>query len=386
MDFSSLISFLLYLVTFIFGFVIDFRDSCRKYKRAYILWLYIFLCFGYMTGSDWRDYELEYTTGTYLFNETEFGFTFIYDLASKIGLDFWLFAGLMKCLYLSAQIRLLKKLTTYTTSCLSICMVTSLLFMLIDYPMRFTAASTFLLFAIPYLFQRKVLRFIVLSSIGIIFHNTIIITIMICLLSYLITDKLLAINKYILSAIFIVFAFIVSNVSRITFIQEVAMAFFIGSGGRNFSSYMAENNNSFFTIGSFLNIFLACLVFFVKGFFLKENPKDKLILKFAIVSSFFFRILLIIPTGYRLTIPLSVFATIIIITYCYRNNIKILYGFIILYFMTLCKDVYNGFVYIPYSNSIPYIITQDHLPYNERDQYNFTKYRERKGREFERDE
>jgi len=339
-----------------------------------------------MTGSDWRDYELEYSSASHMYGESEFGFTYIFDLASKVGMDFWLFSGLMKCLYLYAQIRLIKLLTSNITTCLSISMVTTLLFMLVDYPMRFTAAATFVIFAMPYLFQKKVLRFFLLSSIGIIFHNTILITILVCLFCYYIPEKLLSINKYVLSIVFIAFALLASNFSRIAIVQEIGMAYFIESGMRSYSTYLIENNNSFYTLGSLINVFLACFVFFVKDVFLNEAPQNKLILKFAIVASFLFRVLLVIPVGYRLSVPLSIFSTIIIVSFCYRHRRKYIYFFFVLYILTLCKDLYNGFVYIPYSNSIPHIITQDHLPYDERDQYNFDKYKERKGRPFERND
>ena len=43
----------------------------------------------------------------------------------------------------------------------------------------------------------------------------------------------------------------------------------------------------------------------------------------------------------------------------------------------------NGYSYIPYSNSIYYIITE-HKSYNERDAYNFKAYKERTGHDFEK--
>ena len=374
------------MATFSIGFLIDIKHSCRKYRKLYIVWLYIFLCFGYMTGSDWRAYELEYSLRDYMVSPSEFGFIFIFDLASRIGLDFWFFSGLMKCLYLFLQIRILKKLTQYTTTCLSVGMITSLLFMLIDYPMRFTAAASFLLLALPYLFERRVLRFVLLSSIGIIFHNTLLITIFICLFCFYIPDKILRINKYALIAIYIAFSLFVSNVSKIAIVQEIGMAYFLGSGMRNYSDYMINNNNVFFTLGSIIDLLLACCVFFLKDHFLNDNYRNKLIFKFAIGVCFSFRVLFVIPVGYRLTSPLSFFTTLILVSLCYQYSRKLLFCLYILYLLTLSKDLYKGFVYIPYSNSIPYILTQDHLPYSERDQYNFSKYKERIGRDFERDD
>lgn len=382
MDFVSIISFALYLATFLAGIALDRRQPNDKAKKWYIAWLYVFLCFGYMTGSDWRAYESEYETGSWSGSPTEFGFSFVFDLAAQSGLDFWLFAGLMKCLYLYAQIRLLKFLTPCFTSCLSICMVTSLLFMLVNYPMRFTAAATFLLFALPLLFKGRVLKFFLISAIGIIFQNTIILTILICLACYFLPDKLLNINKYILSLLYIVFSILVSDVARVAALQDSVFSLFVQFEAKSYSSYVIESNDSFFTIGSLITALLACFVFFIKDKFLSGDSNNKLLLKLAIAASFCFRILLVIPTGFRITMPLSAFSIIIIVSYLYNYNIKIKYIIIALYFLMLSKDLYTGYVYIPYSNSIPYIITQQHLPFSERDDYNLNEYKQRMGHEF----
>lgn len=381
MDFITIISFVLYLATFLVGFALDRKRSNVKGKKLYIIWLYVFLCFGYMTGSDWRSYEQDYYSGGVLATgDTEFGFYFIFDLASKLNIDFWLFSGFLKCLFLFSVIRLLKLVTPYFTSCLSICMVDSLLFMLVDYPMRFTAACTFLLLAVPFLFQRKVLPFVLVSSVGIIFHNTIVITILFFLICYFCPDKILNINKYLLCIIFIVFAFAASNVSRVESIQIYVTALISETGVRDFSkSYLTEDNSSFFTIGSFINIGLTCFVFLIKNYFKEVNEVWKTVCKFAIVSSFFSRILQIVPTGFRLTIPLYLFSTVIIVSYLYKNGCRLKYAFIVLYVMMLSEHLYYAYTYIPYSNSIPYIITQDHIPYSERSQHNLTKFLERTG-------
>lgn len=379
MDFVSIVSFIIYIATFIIGFVLDNKNSSEKAKKWYIVWLYIFLCFGYMTGSDWRRYEIDYGSGYYNAMDTEFGFAFLNDFAARIGLDFWLFAGLMKCLYLFATIRVIRLLTPYFTSCLAICMVTSLMFLLIDYPMRFTAGCTILMFAVPFLFQKQFWRFILLSAIGIIFHNTVAIIILFFVLCYFIPDKILKINKYVLSIIFIAFAILASNVGQVAAIQSYVISFFVASGTRDFGSYLIENNNSFFTIGSLINVCLACFIFFIKDYFLNDDSKYKLILKFSIVSSFLFRILLIVPTGFRLTLPLSIFSAIVFVSYFYRYNRNIIkYAIFALYLVTLGKDLYTSYIYIPYSNSIPYILTE-HLNYSERSSHNPAAYTRRTG-------
>jgi len=382
MGIESIISCLLYLFTFCVGFILDVRTKSDKTKRWYVVWMFIFLCFGYMTGSDWRNYEWDYNYASRQNRAvSEFGFYLIFDMAKRLNIDFWLFSGIMKSLYLFAVIRLLKKLTPYYTSCLSICMVGSLLFMLVDYPMRFTVACTIFLFAVPYLFKHKILQFLLISSFGIIFHNTIAVTILFFLIGYYCSDKLIRTNKYFLSILYIAFAFVFSSISNVAIIQNLVTAFYVDNGVRDFSqNYLVEDNDAFWTIGSFIQIFLSCFVIFVKDYFVGGNWKQ--ILKLSIVGSFFSRILLIVPSGFRLTIPLGIFSSIIIVSYFYKCRHWLSYVVIALYFLMLSKSLYFSYVYIPYSNSIPYIITQKHLPYNERSQYNLTEFIKRTGHSF----
>ena len=100
---EDLLSFLLYLLTFLGGFLVDKMRPNSKVRKVFILWLYIFLCFGYMTGSDWRSYENEYITGSVK------SWNYVAEPLSLITLtklyhiipDFWLFLGICKCIYLS---------------------------------------------------------------------------------------------------------------------------------------------------------------------------------------------------------------------------------------------------------------------------------------------
>ena len=94
---------MLYLFTFILCLMTDYNIKQKKEVRFIILlWLYIFLCFGYMTGSDWRNYELMYNyedLERYLL-KGEIGFVYLVKCFKKITCDFWVFNACMKLFYL----------------------------------------------------------------------------------------------------------------------------------------------------------------------------------------------------------------------------------------------------------------------------------------------
>lgn len=57
----------IYIITFLLGILLDSFRVNKNIKIVFIIWLYIFLCFGYMTGSDWRAYELQYQSADYYY-------------------------------------------------------------------------------------------------------------------------------------------------------------------------------------------------------------------------------------------------------------------------------------------------------------------------------
>jgi hypothetical protein len=90
----------------------------------------------------------------------------------------------------------------------------------------------------------------------------------------------------------------------------------------------------------------------------------------AIVALILTKIVTLIPVGFRLVIPYNYFYAMYLVLLLKHRHIV---GYIVSLYLAivLVKNVYNAYVYIPYSNSIPYIITQNHLPYSERSKYNY---------------
>ena len=82
-----LVYFIPILVILLFSVSIT---KSEKKKRNLIIALMLFLCFGYMTGSDWRSYEQCYHDG-FLLRLTEPGYMWLSNRCSEIGIPFWLF-------------------------------------------------------------------------------------------------------------------------------------------------------------------------------------------------------------------------------------------------------------------------------------------------------
>lgn len=380
---SDYLSLLLYFLFFCGGFILDYANKKEPPKRCFVFFLYVFLCFGYMTGSDWRGYELEYKYSSDILSEVsyEFGFYYFFDFLHRLIADFWVALALLKCIYLHSVIKILKKLTDKWLAALSLMMPIGLLFMLVDNPLRFMVACIFVNYGLYYLIKGKTILAIVITLIAPFFQITTLFILPLILLP-LIKDKIVKVNRYVLVLSYLIIAVVFGVPSFITSaIEDLSAWMVLVFNSRSYSSYFVNNNDGILTIGSLLKIIIAVFVLLYKDLVRRNVKNGELICLFTILYLMFDRILLIIPSGFRLAIPLCPFfaALVLKIIDSRKNKItRMLVPFLLS--LTLYSSLTRGYVYIPYSNSIYYIITE-HKSYSERDKHNLDAMKKRTGHE-----
>jgi hypothetical protein len=156
-------------------FAVFFNMSKIRYFDVFLLILLgCFLTMGYMTGSDWRSYEIEYES---LDQETlqghEYGW-YIYKYIFKIfGIKFWHFFIFTKVICYSVVLHFLKKFSglNYYWSLLIFFGVFSL-DAFIDNPMRNLIAGVIFLMSVSSIVKRKLLKFLFVLIIASLFHTS----------------------------------------------------------------------------------------------------------------------------------------------------------------------------------------------------------------------
>lgn len=383
----NIISLTLYIITVVAGLFVDNRAKAKptRLKALFICWLFLFYCFGYMVGDDWRNYEVIYNdpTSYKMLRFISEPLSYLsFSLFPKIIPDFWLYFGLMKCAYLYSVIKLSKRITPQWISCVSIMTMGQLNFLLIDCPLRFMLALIFINIALYIVLGDKnkrliyYIKIICLLLVSVCFHNT-------CLFYFLIipflslSTKLYRINRPIL---FISYCFLILITNNASLINSLIGLF---SGiMRNLSlsasgEYMITESSSLFTIGNITQIFLFALIISSRDKVCRGNEKIQTLYCLTILYFYMSRLFLVVPTGFRLPMPFSIFYIAYII--CLLNKRLLCGQLILLYmFISFTINTWNSFNMLPYSNSIPYIIA-GHKPYSERYYYNFNAYRERMG-------
>jgi hypothetical protein len=385
---ETFFSLLLYLGTFVVGLCLDNSRTNSRYLRLYTLWLYIFLCFGYMTGSDWRSYELDfYYTDfqDYIRNIrglSEVGFWFVFFTLKTIFRDFFIVIGILKALYLYSLIKFLKTITDNWTASISILLPKSLVFMLIDNPLRFMTALIFVNWALYLFLQGKQKKGIVVLSMSVLFHNTCIILLPIFLFFPKFT-KVLKFNNVALWVTYLAVFILFSDGGPVGSLLQQFQSRMVAFGAKDYSAYTEIDEEAIFTLGSILSIFIFTLLLLLRKKILSLQYGD-LIFSCSVLSSFMGRILIFIPTGFRLGIPLGYFSAIAFASIICKFRSSYYAKILLVYFLlTFSKALWTSYSYLPYSNAIPYILTS-HKPYLERVEYNYSHFMQRMGNEYYR--
>ena len=374
---KDIVSVLLYLCTFLFGFFLEgFKGKYRtRYIRIYVLWLFVFLCFSYMNGADWRGYELDYNSGGLESQDKDYGYYLLIRTCRFFIKDFWITFALLKCLYLWSCIKLLKAVTPRWISSLSVMIPTALLFMLINSPFRFMIAMTCINGAFYCTLKGHYFFALVFCIISVPFHSAALFTIP--FIPFIKYHPFCRINNWFLIAVYVLLIVVSSNLDNVLFVQLFLDAVFRDSGLRSYNAYFAEDTRSFFTLGILLQFFIFLVILFTKNKVAKGMPNGELVSNMAILSCFVWRLVAVMPTASRVVYPLMLFYSIYFVYLAKRE--RVVKFIIACYFcLTMTNSLYESFVYLPYTNSIPYIVF-GHKPYAERSEYNLKAYKARTG-------
>lgn len=368
---------------FIFFGLCFFINKLTKHNKVVrtilIIALFAFLCFGYMTGSDWRAYEMDYMSKS--FDRAailgEVGFVHVSKFFSSFISDFWLYAGLMKCIYLLSLILLIRVFTKNVYATIAISFSNSLLFMLIDCPMRFMMALSIVFFGV-YLFFRydkKTVRIlaILIVLMSIYMHKVSVVVVFLLSLGFLST-KATKVKPTAVFALFLIMLVLAGNSGVFDYLFASVVPILDAD---RFDSYTGAELSSIYTFGTLKYIIYLLIILFYKDVIINSSKYGHLVYFYTILFYILYPITARVPTLFRINIAYGIFADISLVCILYSHlkfhkyisfasKAVILLSVIYVLFQN-CRDNYK---ITPYSNSIQYIISGEHLPYTYRDTYN----------------
>ena len=381
---KDIVSVLLYLSTFLFGFFFEgikgISDKNRTYYlKCFVIWLFIFLCFSYMNGADWRGYELDYNSGGQESLEKDLGYYYIIRTCWYFIKDFWITFALLKCLYLWSCIKLLKALTPRWVPSLAIMIPTMLLFMLVNSPFRFMIAMICVNGAFFCTWKAVNSSASSRTRKNKVRNNTSLVTsanskkkrtfsikrhhiyylfaLVFCIIAYTIHSAALftvvfvpfikfhpfcKINSLILIGLYIGLAVLSSNLNNVILVQLFLDTLFRDNGMRSYNAYFADETGSFFTLGVFLQFMIFLLVLFTRDKMIKRMPNGELISNMTILSCLVWRVVAVMPTASRVVYPLMLFYSIYFV-YLAKSS-RIVEWLVLCYFcVSMTNNLYYSF-------------------------------------------
>lgn len=337
----------------------------------------IFLCFGYMTGSDWREYELVYNnlfTNISYNNRMEIGYYFYMLPFVFLGINFWSFFILTKIILYSINVYFLKKfipLKFYFAFFVFFCLFA--MFEFIDNPMRNLIASTIYLFAIKSILDKDIKKYLIICFIAFLFHKSLIFMIPF----YFILNKSFKTKKVIIY--FVLFNIILlvysSQLIHVFKLVDLLSSYFSNRMNTQISAYiLSDNINDKFTFGLLSRYLIFIILILSKDRIENFSKYGKVAFNASIITLYLHRLVLIWPITLRLSLPFSILfcVSIAMIISVYKRDLKYVYYSVLtfIYLGIAFTQITSSYKYIPYTNYL-YYLGDDKPSYYYRSNYNF---------------
>lgn len=353
-----------------------FRDN-KFYTGFFLTALGIFLCFGYMTGTDWRNYEPIYngvsSGGEDLWDALEYmepGYIFYNYLFGSLGIDFWHFFIFTKVVVYCIVIWSLQYYCPKELFFLALLFFISWFgyFLFIDNPMRNIIAVGVFLLSSKFLINRRLFPYLACTLLAVSFHfSAIVMLLLYWLANKSFSSKGIILIYIILNVVFLspeliytVVDFLFGHISMIAVKIESYRENLTGDGGGKMISFGLLIHNVFF------------ILLMLARNEIEKMKNGKMIFIFSIVFLIFFRLGLTITVMGRFQLYVAVFYAVAV---CYvmktlTERTRIVYA---LYILLVCIAPCINYLmkdsrYIPYTN---YLFFSNHnLSYEDRSDYN----------------
>ena len=364
-----------YIFLVIFCFVLSFAKQTKLVERAAFIVAAFILCFGYMTGSDWRTYELIY------YNKWGYDHEFLYkllnDICYAIGIGFWPFFITFKIILLAVIFNVYRRLGIPLLFCLMLFIPTMGFYLFIDNPMRNLIAYTIFAYCTKYIVSREFFKYLVGITIAFFFHYTTIAVLPIyflynvnfknrtLIILYVLINIFFASQKVVLGTMEYIASYLPAIGDRMLYYLETHIA----------NPDSGDFKNKIFSVSILVKTFGFIVLLYYKNRLIEKFKYGKLVFVLSMCYLLLYRVSLSFLLFTRITLFFDIFYicaigyVLLLLSVKSRMIVKVfvcLYALVITYRVT--SDSYK---YIPYTNYLIYKIKGHNLSFEERDSYNF---------------
>ncbi len=371
------------MAIYLFSILLCFFSAITKQLKDNRIWLFvvlgflcIFLCFGYMCGSDWRSYEEMYEAidihSLFSTCKVEPGY-YIYMFPFKLlNINFWNFFIFTKvvvfCIIFSTIIKYAEE---YKFIVIMFFVAWYGFYLFIDNPMRNLIAVSICLIGIRFLLKRNFWKYLAVILIATSFH----ISAIIMLPVYYYFTKRIASKYYVISFVIIYLLFSTPELFWLIISKLFSWIPYIH---RKIDSYTIGKHAEFaqgrlFSLGTIVYVvFFILLMFYRKK--IESLKNGVLLFNAAILYLLFYRIAITIDIFGRMLFYFSIFYSIAIVSLIsiFEFSSRLIYIFYLLFLSFISTTrIFQDFRYIPYTSYIPYFLKGNYPTFEERSDYNY---------------
>lgn len=339
----------------------------KQIKWVFYILIPLFICFGYMTGSDWRSYEYkfeEYNWSNLADHNGEILYGFLCVMFRSIGFGFWEFSIFMKLLGYFVFLSVYKKLSLGNMWGFMYWFPFFAIYLWIDHPARNFMAIIAFSVALVYMYKRQFLKYLIICLVAFSFHQSAFALIPIYFIATLKLDKS---YKFLFIGMIVMFIF---SVFLRSYVDSIIPPFLMD----RFESYNNEIYQGQSSIAIFSIIAMIILYATIRRNSLRAKfPNFDFVLNLSYVYGFLYAVGNINTIFFRLPLFLIIPYSILIGTllkneFCHKRK-ALKYLVIALGFFYMINLITKDYRYIPYSNYLEYTL-QKKPTYQYRDNYN----------------
>lgn len=372
-----------YFLALLFPFVLFlFKFSYKRvfWSKLYFLFIILFLCCGYMTGSDWRAYELFYedvSWDNYVQYLIAFEplFVLIVLVVKNLGIGFWVFTCLCKMWSFVLTYKLFERYVPnkYFYLALMIYVATASLYLYIDAPFRNMIAISIFLFSVRYIEERRLAKYLLCMLVAVFIHSTALIMLPVYFIAHAKWSNWLYGGLYLFALIVFSFTQQIFDLLGKLFASIPFIMSNIQGYGQNEDF---AQNDAIFTFGGIIRIIVLCLLLYGKR-------RIMLLKNGVVLFNLAYTYLLIAILGFNIPIfsrfvyyfaPFYAMAFVLLISvFEYRTKYMYLSFLLVFAGFTMYQTITSGYKYVPYSNYVWSKLKGEKLDYDYRSSYNIER-------------
>lgn len=329
--------------------------------------LCVFLCFGYMTGSDWRSYELVYESVRVdrLFYDYywEPGYYVWMVIFKALHFKFWCFFITTKTLVFLTFLHSINRFALEYRYLIWMFFLPFFAFYLfIDNPMRNLIAIAIILYSFNYLIERKFVKFLILTLLALSFHVTALILIPL----YFLLLKHVPTKVYLISMCCLMILFsndfaenLLLNITGLEYVEQKVITYVDSDDG----------SGQMFSVKMLINLSFFLLLLWKRNK-IEAYSNGLFLLNSSLFFVLLYRIGLAMHILYRfqLYFCLPYCICIILLIRMFAKKSRFLYVICLLLLSLAGSVAVRTWKYVPYTNYLCYIYST--LSFDYRDSYN----------------